>query len=38
MEYNRGFAPTELNRVAKLAQQHEAELVKAWHECFKPGN
>ena len=38
VKYNRGFAPTELNRVATLVLQHEAELVKAWHEYFKSGN
>jgi hypothetical protein len=38
MEYNHGFAQTELNKVAMLVQQHEAELVKAWHEYFKSGN
>jgi hypothetical protein len=35
MEYNHGFAPTELNTVAML---DEAELVKAWHEYFKSGS
>jgi hypothetical protein len=38
MEYNHGFAPTELNKVATLVQEHEADLVKAWHEYFNPGN
>jgi hypothetical protein len=35
MEYNQGFTPNELNKVAGLAQKHEAELTKAWHEYFK---
>jgi hypothetical protein len=38
MESNHGFAPTELNKVATLVQEHEADLVKAWHEYFNPGN
>lgn len=29
--------PIELNRIAGLVRQYEAELVKAWHECFEPG-
>ena len=33
--YNHGFAPAELNRIAALVGQHEAELVKAWHEYFE---
>jgi hypothetical protein len=38
LDYNRGFTPTELNTVAALTQEHETELVKAWHEYFKSGN
>jgi hypothetical protein len=38
MEYNHGFAPVELNKVATLVQEHETDLVKAWHEYFNPGN
>jgi hypothetical protein len=38
LQYNQGFAPAELHKVAALAQEHEAELVKAWHEYFNPGN
>ena len=34
MEYNHGFPPTELNKIATLVQQHEAQLVKAWDEYF----
>lgn len=33
--YNYGFAAPEFNRVAALVRQHEADLVKAWHEYFK---
>lgn len=35
LEYNRGFAATELNKVEALARQHETELVQAWHDYFK---
>jgi len=38
LDYNHGFAPTELQRVATLVQNHAAELVKAWHEYFDIGN
>jgi hypothetical protein len=38
LEYNRGFAGTELNKVEALVQQHETELVQAWHDYFKPGD
>lgn len=34
LEYNRGFAQNELNRVLGLAQEHEAAFVRAWHEFF----
>jgi hypothetical protein len=32
--YNYGFAPKELGRIEGLVQEHEAELLKAWHEYF----
>lgn len=35
VEYNYGFAPNELTRIQGLVQQHEAELLKAWHDYFK---
>jgi hypothetical protein len=38
VEYNMGFAPTELNKLAALVQEHQAKLVRAWHEYFKRGN
>jgi len=34
MEYNYGFTPTELNRITAIAREHEAELLKAWHDYF----
>jgi hypothetical protein len=36
--YNYRLAPNELNRIQSLVQQHEAELIKAWHEYFKPSD
>jgi hypothetical protein len=38
LEYNRGFAATELNKVEALVRQHEPELVQAWNDYFKPGD
>lgn len=35
VEYNYGFSANELNRIQGLVQQHEAELLKAWHDYFK---
>ena len=32
--YNYGFRLTELNRIAAIAQENEAALLKAWHEYF----
>ena len=26
--------PTELNRITAIAREHEAELLKAWHDYF----
>jgi hypothetical protein len=34
MAYNYGFSPTELNRIAAVVREHEAALLKAWHEYF----
>ena len=36
--YNLGFTQIELNKVAQLIQEHQAELLKAWHDYFKSGN
>ena len=35
VEYNYGCSANELNRIQGLVQQHEAELLKAWHDYFK---
>ena len=37
-EHDHGFAPNELNKISVLVQQHQAELLKAWHDYFKSGN
>ena len=34
MAYNHGFSSNELNRIAAIAQEDEAALLKAWHEYF----
>lgn len=38
LEYNHGFAPTELNKVEGIVRDHEAQLIQAWHDYFKSGN
>ena len=38
LKYNLGFAPNELNKISALVQEHQAELLKAWHGYFKSGN
>lgn len=38
LEYNHGFAPTELNKVEGIVRDHEIQLVQAWHDYFKSGN
>jgi hypothetical protein len=38
LEYNLGFASNELNKISALVREHQAELVKAWHDHFKSGN
>jgi len=37
VEYNYGFTLKELGRIQRLVQEHEAELLKAWHEYFTGG-
>lgn len=36
--YNFGFPPSELTRIEGLVREHEADLSKAWHDYFKPGD
>jgi hypothetical protein len=35
---NHGFKSNELNRIAAIARENEAALLKAWHEYFSNGN
>ena len=36
--YNYGFAAKELTRIESLVREHAADLLKAWHEYFKPND
>ena len=36
--YNRGFGANELKKVLRLVEEHQPQLLKAWHEYFKSGN
>jgi hypothetical protein len=38
LEYNHGFSPSELTRVAALVSRHEADLQKGWYEYFGSSN
>lgn len=38
LEFNRGFAQNEVNKIEALVQQHQTALLKAWHDFFKSGN
>jgi hypothetical protein len=38
LEYNRGFSPTELNKIETTVQDNQAHLLKAWHDYFQSGN
>ena len=29
---NHGFRPHELERIARLVEKHQAELIEAWHD------
>ena len=35
VEYNRGYNSKTLNRVVKLAQEHQQELVEVWNAYFQ---
>jgi hypothetical protein len=38
LEFNRGFAQNELSKIEGLVREHQAALLKAWHDFFKSGN
>jgi hypothetical protein len=35
VEYKRGFAPAELQRIKGLVQRHQVTLVKEWNAYFR---
>jgi hypothetical protein len=35
---NLGFGQREMARITVIAEKHEGELVRAWHEYFGGGN
>ena len=35
VEYNQGFAPSELQRIKGLVQRHQVTLVKEWNAYFR---
>ena len=34
LQYNRGYNPSELNRVLRLTRQHRQELLEVWYDYF----
>lgn len=38
LEYNRGFADNELNKITALVREHQVTLVRAWHDFFGSGH
>ena len=34
MQSNRGFSRTEINRIQKLVEEHQAQLLVDWHDFF----
>ena len=34
LQYNRGYNQSELNRILKLAQRHQQELLERWNDHF----
>jgi len=38
LEFNKGFAQNELSKIEGLVREHQAALLKAWHDFFKSGN
>jgi hypothetical protein len=35
---NRGFREHELNQLEKLVNEHQTQLINAWHDYFNPGH
>jgi hypothetical protein len=34
LAWNRGFSGTELRRIERVTEEHEAELLGIWHDFF----
>lgn len=34
IQSNRGFSRTEINRIQKLIEEHQEQLLAGWHEFF----
>lgn len=34
MQFNKGFSRTELNRVQKLIEKHQEQLLAGWYDFF----
>jgi hypothetical protein len=34
LQSNRGFSRTEINRIQKLIEVHQAQLLEGWHDFF----
>lgn len=34
LEKNRGFKEHELNQIGRLVEEHQTELLEAWHDYF----
>jgi uncharacterized protein DUF4160 len=33
-----GFSPVEINKIARVVTDHQAQLLEAWNEYFRGGN
>jgi len=34
IQSNRGFGRTEINRIQKLVEEHQKQLLEGWHDFF----
>ena len=34
IQSNRGFSRTEINRIQKLVEEHQEQLLAGWHDFF----
>jgi len=34
IQSNRGFGRTEINRIQKLVEEHQEQLLEGWHDFF----